>query len=260
VNIVRFQSGNEIYYGNLKENIISSFKGNIFEGPEVKISENSFGEPEFELIDVKLLAPCTPSKVVCLGLNYRPHADEVQANLPKLPLLFLKPSTAVIGPQEDVILPKNYTRVDYEAELGIVIGKKGKNIPESQVKEYIFGYTCLNDITERDQQMADGQWTRGKSYDTFCPIGPYINTDIIPEDILVELFLNGEKKQSDRTSSLLFNIPYIISFISGIMTLLPGDVIATGTPAGISSMKPGDIVEVKIENIGILKNKIVLDK
>jgi 2-keto-4-pentenoate hydratase/2-oxohepta-3-ene-1,7-dioic acid hydratase in catechol pathway len=258
--LVRFALKNKIKYGMLTDDTIKSYKGNPFNSSEVKLNKLKFDGESYKLGDVRLLAPCTPSKVACLGLNYRPHADEVQMNLPKLPLLFMKPSTAVIGPEDEIIFPADYTRVDYEAELAVVIGKKAKLVTEDKVNDYILGYTCFNDVTERDQQSADGQWTRSKSYDTFAPIGPYIETDVDGSSLQVELFLNGEKKQSGNTRDLLFNIPRLVSFISGVMTLLPGDVIATGTPPGIAPMKPGDIVEVKIEKIGTLRNSTTVQK
>jgi len=255
MRIVRFQAGRRVLYGEMKnEETIAGFKGNIFKNSGVEIKGIQRTGESFRLEEVKLLSPCTPSKMVCLGLNYRPHASEIRMKLPKLPLLFIKPSTAAIGPEAEIFFPRNYTRVDYEAELAVVIGKKAKNVTEDQVRDYILGYTCFNDVTERDQQSADGQWTRAKGYDTFAPLGPYIETDVDSSDLQVELYLNGEKKQSGRTSELLFKIPQIVSFISGVMTLLPGDVIATGTPAGIGPMKPGDVAEVRIEKLGVLRN------
>ena len=259
MRLVRFTVKNTIKYGMLAGDIVKSFKDNPFEQSEVSL-EGLLDGDNYALRDVHLLAPCTPSKVVCLGLNYRPHANEVKKDLPKSPLLFIKPSTAVIGPEDDIVFPANYSRVDYEAELAVVIGKKAKLVTEDKYKEYVLGYTCFNDVTERDQQKADGQYTRAKGYDSFAPLGPWIDTDVIGINLQVELFLNGERKQSGNTSELLFKIPHLVSFISGIMTLLPGDVIATGTPAGISPMKPGDIVEVTIEKIGTLKNYTTIQK
>jgi 2-keto-4-pentenoate hydratase/2-oxohepta-3-ene-1,7-dioic acid hydratase in catechol pathway len=204
--------------------------------------------------EVRLLAPCLPSKVVCLGLNYRSHAEETKLPIPSVPLIFLKPSTAVIGPDEEIILPRLSRRVDYEGELGVVMGRKAKDVPPGGVGDYVLGYTCVNDVSERHNQREDGQWTRAKGYDTFAPVGPCIETDVSPDDLEVETRLNGELRQSARTSDLIFGVPELISFISGVMTLLPGDVIATGTPTGIGRMNPGDVVEVTIENIGTLRN------
>jgi 2-keto-4-pentenoate hydratase/2-oxohepta-3-ene-1,7-dioic acid hydratase in catechol pathway len=194
---------------------------------------------------------------VALGLNYRSHAEETKLTIPSVPLVFLKPSTAVIGPGDKIVYPKVSKRVDYEGELAVVMGRKAKAVNRAGAKEYILGYTCLNDVSARYEQRDDGQWTRAKSYDTFAPIGPYIETDISPDDLKLETYLNGELRQSARTSDLIFPVDTLVSFISNIMTLLPGDVIATGTPSGIGPMKPGDIVEVRIENIGTLRNYVV---
>ena len=254
MRLVRFAVKNKVKYGTLTNDIIKSYKGNPFDSSEVKLEGLQLDGHSYNLKDVRLLAPCTPSKVICLGLNYRPHANEIQMNLPEVPLLFLKPATAVVGPEDEIVFPANYTRVDYEAELAVVIGRKAKLVTEDRAEEYILGYTCFNDVTEREQQRTDVQWTRAKSHDTFAPLGPYIDTGVDSSNLQVELFLNGERKQSGNTRELLFSIPHLVSFISGVMTLLPGDVIATGTPSGIGAMKPGDVVEVKIEKIGTLKN------
>jgi 2-keto-4-pentenoate hydratase/2-oxohepta-3-ene-1,7-dioic acid hydratase in catechol pathway len=177
--------------------------------------------------------------------------------LPGRPLIFLKPPTAVIGPDAAIVLPRDWKRVDYEAELAIVIGKKAKYVTEAESRRYVLGYTCFNDVTERAAQKEDGQWTRGKGYDTFAPLGPWIETELRPDDLKLETYLNGKVKQSGRTSELLFGISKLISFISAVMTLMPGDVIATGTPSGIGAMQAGDVVEIKIEGIGTLRNPIV---
>ncbi|MEW6347658.1 MAG: fumarylacetoacetate hydrolase family protein [Thermodesulfobacteriota bacterium] len=211
---------------------------------------------DFDLSHVRLLAPVEPSKVVAVGLNYRDHAQELGQALPEEPLLFLKPSTTVIGLGDPIRLPPQSARVDYEAELGIVIGKTAKGVTASQAKDHILGYTCLNDVTARDLQVKDGQWTRAKGFDTFCPLGPWIETELNPSDLGVELFVNGELKQRSRTSNLIFDPWQLVEFISGIMTLWPGDVIATGTPSGIGPLKPGDVVEVSIEGIGKLVNPV----
>jgi 2-keto-4-pentenoate hydratase/2-oxohepta-3-ene-1,7-dioic acid hydratase in catechol pathway len=180
--------------------------------------------------------------------------------IPSVPLIFLKPSTAVIGPDDKIVLPHGWERIDFEGELGVVIGKKAKDVPEKEAKEYILGYTCFNDVSDRHAQAADGQWTRAKGYDTFAPIGPWIETEAEPDNLKLETYLNGELRQSASTSDLLFGISKLISFVSSIMTLLPGDVIATGTPSGVGPMKPGDVVEVRIEKIGTLKNFVVAQK
>jgi 2-keto-4-pentenoate hydratase/2-oxohepta-3-ene-1,7-dioic acid hydratase in catechol pathway len=203
---------------------------------------------------VKLLAPCHPTKIVCLGLNYHSHAEEFNFSIPSAPLIFLKPSTAVIGPDAEIILPRSSKRVDYEGELAIVIVREAKDVPEHHASEFVLGYTCFNDVSERHNQKEDGQWTRAKGYDTFAPLGPSIDTATDPDNLKLETYLNGELRQSTRTSDLIFGIRELVSFISSVMTLLPGDVIATGTTSGVGRMEPGDIVEVKIENIGTLRN------
>jgi 2-keto-4-pentenoate hydratase/2-oxohepta-3-ene-1,7-dioic acid hydratase in catechol pathway len=208
----------------------------------------------YELGEVRLLAPCTPSKIVGLGLNYYSHAEEIKQPIPSVPLIFLKPSTAVIGPDDEIILPRFSRRVDYEGELGVVISRKAKDVREDKAKDYVLGYTCFNDVTERYLQREDGQWTRAKGFDTFAPIGPWIETEIEPDDLKLETYRNGELRQSTRTSDLIFGIAKLIGFISSVMTLLPGDVIASGTTAGIGRMNPGDVVEVRIEKIGTLRN------
>ncbi len=207
--------------------------------------------------DVRLLSPCLPSKIVALGLNYRDHAEEMKLVIPKEPLLFLKPSTSVIGTGEAIVYPKMSKRVDYEAELGVVIGKTAKSVPEEKAGEYILGYTCLNDVTARDLQPKDGQWTTAKGFDTFAPIGPWIVTDIDPNHLDVASYLNGERRQHSNTKNLIFGPRQLVSFISQVMTLLPGDVIATGTPSGIGPMVVGDKIDVVIEGIGTLSNHVV---
>lgn len=213
---------------------------------------------KYKLNEVDLLAPVQPSKIICVGLNYHAHveasfsADEA----PEEPLLFLKPPSAVIADGEDIIHPPQSERVDYEAELAVVIGKRGKNIPEDQAGDYIFGYTCANDVTARDLQKKDRQWARAKGFDTFCPVGPHIVTDINVDDILIEGIVNGEVVQSGRTSLMIFKIPFLLNYISSAMTLEPGDLLITGTPAKIAPMKSGDVIEVRIEHIGSLKNKM----
>ena len=197
-----------------------------------------------------------PTKIVCVGLNYKDHAKELNMPLPDEPILFIKPITALIGPEENIIYPKQSGRVDYEAELAIVIKDKCKNLEPGQAKDHIEGYTCLNDITARDLQKKDGQWTRAKSFDTFCPVGPKIVKDINPNNVKIQSFLNGEIKQNSNTKNFIFKVEELVSFISKIMTLNPGDIIATGTPAGIGPMKKGDKIEIKIEGIGSLINYI----
>jgi len=221
-----------------------------------------FGEPQpgqrvAGLEDVPLLAPAVPGKIVAVGLNYRDHAEEVGAKVPGEPLIFLKPSTAVIGPGALICYPKMASRVDYEGELGVVIGREARNVNPSQAGAYILGYVCFNDVTARDLQQRDPQWTRAKGFDTFAPLGPWIETDLDPRHLKLETFLNGELKQSSNTENLFFDCDELVGFISQIMTLMPGDVIATGTPSGIGPMSDGDRVDVVIEGIGTLTNTVI---
>jgi 2-keto-4-pentenoate hydratase/2-oxohepta-3-ene-1,7-dioic acid hydratase in catechol pathway len=255
MRIVRFSRKEKISYGIIEEGLVHSLARDPFEDFAAGREFTRDGQT-CPLEDVRLLAPCQPSKIACLGVNYRRHAAEMDHSVPPAPLLFLKPSTAVIGPDDKIVLPLNWKRVDFEGELAVVIGKKAKYVSEEESGDYVLGYTCFNDVTERQFQKEDGQWTRGKGFDTFAPAGPWIETGIEAGDLKLETYLNGELKQSARTSEMVFGIPRLISFISGIMTLLPGDIIATGTPAGIAAMKPGDVVEVKIEKIGTLRNAV----
>ena len=205
---------------------------------------------------VRLLAPCVPTKVVAVGLNYRDHARELGMAVPETPILFLKPPTTVIGPGDDIRYPAMSSQVDFEGELGIVISDRVSGITPAESRRHILGYTCANDVTARDLQRQDGQWTRAKGFDTFCPAGPWIETDLDPDDLLIETWLNGERRQSSRTSQFVFGVDHLVSFISQVMTLEPGDLIITGTPSGIGPMQRGDSVEVRIEGIGSLVNKV----
>jgi 2-keto-4-pentenoate hydratase/2-oxohepta-3-ene-1,7-dioic acid hydratase in catechol pathway len=211
----------------------------------------------FPLNEVRLLAPVSPSKIVCVGRNYLEHAAELGNKLPDEPLLFLKAPTSLIGPDDVIRLPAQSQQVEHEGELGVVIGRLCSRIGETEDPlAYVLGYTCVNDVTARDLQRKDVQFTRAKSFDTFCPVGPFIETALDPLDVLVTTTLNGETKQRARTSAMAFSVPFLVRYISHAMTLLPGDVIATGTPAGVSRMETGDVVEVEVENIGILRNTV----
>jgi 2-keto-4-pentenoate hydratase/2-oxohepta-3-ene-1,7-dioic acid hydratase in catechol pathway len=257
VRIVRFAAPGNTKYGLLTKNTINGLHGSPFSHLDHLSSPSILDGSTYKLDGVRLLAPCIPSKIVCLGLNYRSHVEELKLPMPSVPLIFLKPSTAVIGPDDEIILPRGWKRIDYEGELGVVIGKKAKAVPEGTAKKYVLGYTCFNDVSDRRAQAADKQWTRAKGYDTFAPIGPWIETEANPDNLKLETYLNGELRQSASTSDLIFRISKLISFISSVMTLLPGDVIATGTPSGIGPMNPGDTVEVRIEKIGTLRNFVV---
>ncbi|MGD0209363.1 MAG: fumarylacetoacetate hydrolase family protein [Desulfomonilia bacterium] len=206
---------------------------------------------------VRLLPPALPSKIIALGLNYRDHAREMGLKPPEDPILFMKPATSVIGPGDTIIYPDQSTRVDYEAELAVVILRQCRNIRAIDAESVILGYTCFNDVTARDLQAKDGQWTRAKSFDTFAPLGPWIETDIKdPHTLAVQSRLNGEIKQSSNTNNLIFNVFKLIEFISSIMTLEKWDVIATGTPSGIGPMVRGDEIAIEIEGIGTLTNRL----
>jgi 2-keto-4-pentenoate hydratase/2-oxohepta-3-ene-1,7-dioic acid hydratase in catechol pathway len=211
----------------------------------------------FAVGDVRLLAPILPSKVICIGNNYADHAREMGGEPPAEPVIFLKPSTAVCGPGDPILRPARLSeRVDYEGELAVVIGRLCREVPADRVAEVIFGYTCANDVTARDLQSSDGQWTRAKGFDTFCPLGPWIETGVDPADLALTTRLNGEIKQDSRTSLLLHDVSALVMFVSQVMTLLPGDVLLTGTPAGIGPMHKGDAVSVTISGIGTLRNPV----
>ncbi|MGA7677799.1 MAG: fumarylacetoacetate hydrolase family protein [Dehalococcoidia bacterium] len=257
MRIVRFVAQGKAKYGLLTQNTVSGLRGSPYAHFQHLSSPSILDGSNYKFDKVRLLTPCLPSKIVCLGLNYRSHVEELKLPMPSVPLIFLKPSTAVIGPDDKIILPRGWKRIDYEGELGVVIGKKAKDIPEKAAKEYVLGYTCFNDVSDRHAQAADGQWSRAKGYDTFAPIGPWIETEANPDNLKLETYLNDELRQSASTSDLIFGICKLISFISGVMTLLPGDVIATGTPSGIGPMNPGDVVGIKIQNIGTLRNFMV---
>ena len=212
---------------------------------------------EFCLSDCKILPPCEPTKIVLVGKNYYDHAVEMNDGIPEYPILFMKGLNAVNCHEGNIHAPDFVTRLDYEGELAIVIGKRAKNLTRENAKECILGYTCLNDITARDIQQADGQWTRGKAMDGFAPFGPWITDETDGEDLKIETRLNGEVVQSSRTSMFMTSITEMLVFITAAMTLEPGDIVSTGTPAGIGPMKPGDVVEVEIESVGTLRNYIV---
>jgi 2-keto-4-pentenoate hydratase/2-oxohepta-3-ene-1,7-dioic acid hydratase in catechol pathway len=198
-----------------------------------------------------------PEKIILVGLNYKDHAKEMGMEIPAEPIIFLKPTSALIKNGDKIVYPEGIKRLDYEAELAVVIKKQAKNIPAEAAKDYILGYTCLNDVTARDLQKKDGQWTRAKSFDSFCPVGPHIETELDPHGINIQSYLNGKLKQDSNTSNFIFSVDFLISFISKIMTLNPADIISTGTPAGIGPMQKGDKVKIVIEGIGALENQVV---
>lgn len=257
MRIVRFspldskELGREPLYGQLDGETITVIKGDpIYSGVQLT-------PVKIKLSEVRLLAPVIPrSKVVCVGKNYSDHAKEMGMDVPEEPIIFLKPNTSVIGPNDLIQWPRMSERVDFEGELAIVISRICKDVPAAKADDVIFGYTIANDVTARDLQKKDGQWNRGKGFDTFCPLGPWIETDFIPGSQKIVTKLNGEVKQSEPISSMMFKIPQIIEFITSVMTLLPGDVILTGTPAGIGPMPANSEISVEIEGIGLLTNKV----
>lgn len=205
---------------------------------------------------LQLLPPVQPSKIVCVGRNYAAHAAEHSAPVPDDPMLFLKPPSALIGHGDPVVIPQGIGRVEHEAELAVIIGQRAWRVERPEALDYVLGYTCANDVSARDFQKKDGQWGRAKGFDTFCPLGPWIVTDLDPRDLKVSCRVNGEPRQSARTAEMVFDVPALIAFISRVMTLLPGDVILTGTPAGVGPLAEGDMVEVEIEGIGVLRNPV----
>jgi 2-keto-4-pentenoate hydratase/2-oxohepta-3-ene-1,7-dioic acid hydratase in catechol pathway len=204
----------------------------------------------------RILAPVAPSKIVAIGLNYKDHAAEQNKPLPKEPMMFIKPSTAVVGPGDPIRVASGIGRVDHEAEAGVVIGRRAFRVPASRAHEYVLGLTCVNDVTARELQAKDVQYTRAKGFDTFAPIGPCIASGLDARDVAVEGWVNGDRRQSSSTRQLIFDIPALVAFVSSVMTLLPGDVISTGTPAGIGPIQPGDVVTIKVAGVGELSNPV----
>ncbi len=252
----RYQTG-AVSYGTIEGNRITPAEGDPLQGLKP-------GRTSVDIGEVQLLAPIEAPNVLCIGQNYKAHVEEGGDKLPKAPILFMKSTTSVIGPDEPIILPKSAPdNVDFEAELALVIGKAARHVPESHALEYVLGYACAHDVSARDCQFSDGQWVRGKSFETFCPLGPWIETDLDPSNLRVQGRLNGQTMQDARTDLLIFNISFLISYLSQGMTLLPGTVLLTGTPAGVGFarkppvwLKPGDVFEVEVEGIGSLRNPI----
>ncbi len=235
--------------GWVREDQIGLVHGDLF-------SQYQRAEATLSLSSVKLLAPLTPSKIICVGRNYAAHAQEHGNEVPEIPQLFFKPPSAVIGPEEQIILPFQSEQVEHEAELAVVIGRRGRFITAEDALDHVFGYTAANDVTARDLQRRDLLWTRAKGFDTFCPVGPWIETEFDPSDALVTCHVNGEMRQLASTRDMVFTVRQLIAFASSIMTLEPGDLILTGTPAGVSQVFPGDSIEVKIDGIGTLHNPV----
>jgi 2-keto-4-pentenoate hydratase/2-oxohepta-3-ene-1,7-dioic acid hydratase in catechol pathway len=256
VRIARFVSDDQPQYGVIgfegDEEIVAPLVA------DPMVSPIHLTGQKLPLADVRLLAPVLPrSKVVAVGRNYAEHAAELGNEVPAEPLLFLKPNTSVIGPGEAIVHPRQSSDVQYEGELAVVIGRVAKDIPADRFADVVFGYTVANDVTARDLQRADVQFTRAKGFDTFCPLGPWIETDLDPSDLAVRTVLDGQVVQDGRTSQMIHAVPALVAFVTSVMTLLPGDVLLTGTPAGVGTMRPGSEVSVEVEGIGVLTNRVV---
>jgi 2-keto-4-pentenoate hydratase/2-oxohepta-3-ene-1,7-dioic acid hydratase in catechol pathway len=260
VRIARFSVDDEPRYGVVETDDPEGLVGTV----SVLDSDPLYRPVQFtgeklQLADVRLLAPVIPrSKVVGVGRNYAAHAAELGNDVPTQPLIFLKPNTSVVGPRDGIVYPEQTHDLHFEGELAIVIGRICRDLPKERVNEVIFGYTIANDVTARDLQKSDGQWARAKGYDTFCPLGPWISTELDVSDLRVTTELNGEPRQDGRTSQFIFDIPEVLAYITSFTTLLPGDVVLTGTPAGVGPMLPGDEVSVSVEGIGTLTNKVIV--
>ena len=250
MRIARYTTGGDPAYGVVEGDEVAAIEPHPF-------SPFVFSGDRHALADVRLLAPVIPSKVVAIGRNYADHAREMGGEAPAEPVMFLKPSTAVVGPGDPVAYPPSVTRLDHEGELAVVIGRLARDVPRERALDVVLGYTCANDVTARDQQQADGQWTRGKGYDSFCPLGPWIETSLDPAASRVTTTLNGEARQDAPTSLLLHDVAYLVAYVTRVMTLLPGDVLLTGTPAGVGPMEVGDEVSVTVEGVGTLTNRVV---
>lgn len=255
MKIVRYRDGNagEVRYGLLDGETVFAASGDPFAGGLTN------GERVGDLSNVTLLPPVQPGKIVCVGLNYAAHVTETDASreVPDEPVLFMKPTSALIGAGEPIVIANSDHRTDHEAELAIVIGQTARNVSEADAPSVVLGYTAGNDVSDRDLQKKDGQWVRAKGYDTYCPLGPCIETELNVADALVESRLNGEVKQSQTTASMIFPPMRLVSFISGVMTLNPGDIIMTGTPEGVGPIKAGDTIEIEIGGVGVLSNPVV---
>ena len=250
MRIVRYRINDEApKYGWMLEDKIGEIQGDLFDQYRRR-------DAKTPLADVKLAAPCEPTKIVCVGRNYVEHAKELGNEVPKVPLIFMKPPSSIIANGENIILPPQSKQVEHEAELVIVIGKRGRNITAEEAKGYIFGYTVGNDVTARDLHKTDGQWTRAKGFDTFCSFGPWIDTDFDPSDAVVTCRVNGQMRQMASTRDMVFNVATLVAYISSVMTLEPGDLIFTGTPAGVGELRNGDVVDVEIEGLGKLSNPV----
>ncbi len=249
MRVVRVFSGEDVRYGLADASSITLISDEPFSAWET--------DDVISMTGARLMPPAMPTKIVCAGVNYKQHAREMGHDLPTEPLFFLKPPTAMNAPGGEIHLPPGAGRVDFEGELAVVIGRRAHHVSVADASSHILGYTCANDVTARELQARDGQWTRAKGFDGFCPLGPWVETDLDPKDLLLETLVNGQIRQSARTSDMIFDVPTLVSFISHVMTLLPGDTVLTGTPSGIGELHAGDTVEVRIEGIGTLSNRVV---
>jgi 2-keto-4-pentenoate hydratase/2-oxohepta-3-ene-1,7-dioic acid hydratase in catechol pathway len=250
MRIVRFQMGSEApQYGWLREDKVGTIQGDVFGKYKRQEAKMPFG-------DLKLLAPCAPEKIVCVGLNYVEHAKELGNDVPKIPLIFLKPPSSILNPGEAIVLPAQSQQVEHEAGLVAVIGKRGRHITAEGATKHILGYTVGNDVTARDLQKTDEQWTRAKGFDTFCPFGPWIDTEFDTSDAVITCKVNGQPRQMASTRDMVFSVPMLIAYISSVMTLGPGDLIFTGTPSGVAPLRAGDEVVAEIEGLGVLRNPV----
>jgi 2-keto-4-pentenoate hydratase/2-oxohepta-3-ene-1,7-dioic acid hydratase in catechol pathway len=250
VKVARFSNGAEPRFG-----IVDGPELVVLKGHPLVAGYQTTGE-RIPLKELKLLAPTIPSKIVCIGKNFADHAAEIGEEVTEEPLIFFKPSSAIIGHGDAIVIPPQSKQVELEAELCLVIGKLAKNVTEDKALEYLWGVTIANDVTARDLQFGDGQWARSKGFDTFCPLGPWVETEFVPDGQVIESRINGEVRQNVAISEMVHKIPFIISYVSKNMTLLPGDIILTGSPAGISVINAGDMIECEIEGIGILSNPV----
>jgi 2-keto-4-pentenoate hydratase/2-oxohepta-3-ene-1,7-dioic acid hydratase in catechol pathway len=250
VKVARFSNGAEPRYG-----IVDGPELVVLKGHPLVAGYQTTGE-RIPLKEVKLLAPTIPSKIVCIGKNFADHAAEIGEEVTAEPLIFFKPSSAIVGHGDAIVIPPQSKQVELEAELCLVIGKLAKNVSVDKALEYLWGVTIANDVTARDLQFGDGQWARSKGFDTFCPLGPWVETEFLPDGQVIESRINGEVRQNVAISEMVHNIPSIISYVSRNMSLLPGDIILTGSPAGISVINSGDLIECEIEGIGILSNPV----
>jgi 2-keto-4-pentenoate hydratase/2-oxohepta-3-ene-1,7-dioic acid hydratase in catechol pathway len=253
MRLIRYQKpGQPINQGWIHNELVGPVEGDLS-------GEFRRMEANIPISQVRLMAPISPTKIICVGRNYVAHAKEHQADVPDSPLLFLKPPSSIIGPDETILLPPQSDHVEHEAELAVIIGKQGRWIPVQNALQHVLGYTIANDVTARDLQRKDNQWTRGKGFDTFCPLGPWIETEFDPSDAMISCHVNGDLRQMGSTRDMVFSVKQLIAFASTVMTLEPGDVILTGTPAGVSPLSPDDVVEVSIDGLGMLRNPVASD-